>query len=222
MSKTVPFQTIQFIIRTLFNSNQPIERTLSGAINLGQSGTGSDGNEGVLRISQSSSIIGAPPSDCLVSYPRLSLLESYPSADTQSVYSAAPADLVNLLEIQQQGLQAIQTSLCAIVEASNDERGNCEKIIVDEVDQQLPTTRLRNEAGGTFRLQSSRIFAHEYVCSQLNLHQMIDVTQTRTLTPHTHLYTPTPTFFNIMQNISTSRSSFVTVSSLDGYFSEAI
>ncbi len=30
---------------------------------------GSDGNEGVLRIPQSSSIAGTSPSDCLVSYP---------------------------------------------------------------------------------------------------------------------------------------------------------
>ena len=35
---------------------------------LNQSGPGNDGNEGVLRIPQSSSITGASPSDCLVSY----------------------------------------------------------------------------------------------------------------------------------------------------------
>ena len=35
----------------------------------GQSGPGSDGNEKVLRIPQSSSITGNSPSDCLVSYP---------------------------------------------------------------------------------------------------------------------------------------------------------
>ena len=35
----------------------------------GQSGPGSNGNEGVLRIPQSSSITGTLPSDCLVSYP---------------------------------------------------------------------------------------------------------------------------------------------------------
>ena len=34
-----------------------------------------------------------PPSDCLVSYPGHSLGESYPSAEIQSVYSAAQADL---------------------------------------------------------------------------------------------------------------------------------
>ena len=47
----------------------------------------------VLRISQSPSITGTSPSDCFVSYPGHSLGGSYPSAEMQSVYSTAPADL---------------------------------------------------------------------------------------------------------------------------------
>ena len=47
----------------------PIDRTLSGATTLGQSGPGSDGNKRVVRIPQSSSITGALQSDFLVSYP---------------------------------------------------------------------------------------------------------------------------------------------------------
>ena len=47
--------------------------TLSGATTPGQSGPGSNGNEGVLRIPQSHSITGTSPSDCLVSYPGHSL-----------------------------------------------------------------------------------------------------------------------------------------------------
>ena len=43
---------------------------LSGATTLGQSGPGSDGNEWLLRIPQSSSTAGTSPSDCLVSYTR--------------------------------------------------------------------------------------------------------------------------------------------------------
>ena len=43
-----------------------MDRTLSGATTLGQSELGSDGNEGVLRIPQSTSITEALPSDCLV------------------------------------------------------------------------------------------------------------------------------------------------------------
>ena len=69
MSKTILFQVIQFSISTAFNvktvqfqadqfsidmqfcSICPITRTLSGATTLGQSGTGSNGNERVLHIS---------------------------------------------------------------------------------------------------------------------------------------------------------------------------
>ena len=53
---------------------------LSDATAPGQSGFGSDGNEGVLRIPQSSSITGGSPSDGFVSYPGYSLWEFYPSA----------------------------------------------------------------------------------------------------------------------------------------------
>ena len=45
-----------------------MDRALSGATILGQSGPGSDGNEEVFCIPQSSSIAGTSPSDCLVSY----------------------------------------------------------------------------------------------------------------------------------------------------------
>ena len=41
--------------------------TLSGATTLDKSGPGSHGNEGVLRIPQSSSITGKSPSDFLMS-----------------------------------------------------------------------------------------------------------------------------------------------------------
>ena len=51
-----------------------------------------EGNEGVFRIPQNSSITGASPSDSLVSYQGYSLGEFYPSAEMQSVYSTAPAD----------------------------------------------------------------------------------------------------------------------------------
>ena len=69
---------------------------MSGATTPGQSGPGSNGNKGVLRIPQSSSITGTSPSDCLVSYPGHSLGGgSYPSAEIQSAYSTAPADRAN-------------------------------------------------------------------------------------------------------------------------------
>ena len=65
---------------------------LSGATIPGHSGPGSDGNEGLLCIPQSSSITGTSSSDCLVSYPGHSLGGSYPSAEVHSVYSKAPAN----------------------------------------------------------------------------------------------------------------------------------
>ncbi len=50
MSKTVPFQKIQFSIIAQFTSIWPIDRTLSGATTPGQSGPGSDNDEGVREI----------------------------------------------------------------------------------------------------------------------------------------------------------------------------
>ena len=54
---------------------------LSGATTLGHSGPGSEGNEGVLHIPESSSNTETSPSDCLVSYPEHLLGEFYPSAE---------------------------------------------------------------------------------------------------------------------------------------------
>ena len=56
----------------------------------GQSGSGSDGNEGLLRCLLRSGITEASLSEYLVSNPGHLLEESYPSAAMQSVYSARP------------------------------------------------------------------------------------------------------------------------------------
>ena len=53
----------------LLSSIWPIDRALSGVVTQGQSGPGSDGNERVLHIPQSSSITGTSQSDVLMSYP---------------------------------------------------------------------------------------------------------------------------------------------------------
>ena len=45
MSKTVLFQTVQYSISTQFSSIWPIDRTLSGATTLSQTGPVSDGND---------------------------------------------------------------------------------------------------------------------------------------------------------------------------------
>ena len=73
----------------------PIDKTLSGAASPGQRGSGSNSNKGVLGISQSFSLTGTLPSDCLLSYPEHSLGQSYPSVVMQWVYSTAPADWAN-------------------------------------------------------------------------------------------------------------------------------
>ena len=78
------FQAIQLNIRSQFSSIWPIDMTLSCATTPNQNGPGSDGNEGVLCIPQSSIITWTSPSDCLVSYPGHSA--------EKSVYSTAPAD----------------------------------------------------------------------------------------------------------------------------------
>ena len=92
MSKQFYFNQFSLGTSTQFNSIWPIDRTRSDPATLGQSGPGSDGNEEVIRISQSSSITETSLLDCLVSYQRHSLRRSYPSAERQSVYSTAPAD----------------------------------------------------------------------------------------------------------------------------------
>ena len=90
--KTFLFQINQFSMSTQFRSIWAIDRTLSGATTLGQSEPGSDGNQGVLRLPQSSSITGSSPSDCLVSYLGHSLGGPYPSAEVQLLYSTDPSD----------------------------------------------------------------------------------------------------------------------------------
>ena len=78
MSKTVPFQPIQFSISTQFKWKysltvknilfQAIQFRQTVLIQTIQSGPGSDGKEGMLYIPQISSFTETPQSDCLVSY----------------------------------------------------------------------------------------------------------------------------------------------------------
>ena len=86
------FKTIQFSISMHFSLIWTIDRSLSGVTIPGLSGPGSDSNEVLFYIPQSSSIIGASPSDCLPSYIGHSLMGSYPSENMKSVYSTALTD----------------------------------------------------------------------------------------------------------------------------------
>ena len=65
---------------------------LSGATTPAQSGAGSNGNEGMLHIPQSSSLTGTSLSDCLVSYPGHLLWGGLTPLQVQSVDSTAPAN----------------------------------------------------------------------------------------------------------------------------------
>ena len=67
MSKLI-YQVIQFSITLKFSFIWPIDRTLSGTTTPIQSGPGSNGNEGMLCIPQSSSFTGTLPSDGVVLY----------------------------------------------------------------------------------------------------------------------------------------------------------
>ena len=68
----VLLQAIQFSISARFSSIWTIDRTLSGATQSEQYKPGSDGNKGLIHITQSTSITGTSPSD-FVSYPGHSL-----------------------------------------------------------------------------------------------------------------------------------------------------
>ena len=151
MPKTVLFQTVQSRISIQFSSIWPIDGTLSGATTPGQSGTGSDGAEGVLRIPQSSSITGTSPSDCLVSYlghslgevlplyreaigvlysPSWlghSLGESYLSAEKQSVYCTAPADWIMIWRY------FVVNFICSITVLMNNILSDTEKFLTYKV-----------------------------------------------------------------------------------------
>ena len=85
------FTSTQF--KRLNNSILPINRTLSGATTQGQSRPRSNGNEGVLHISQSSRN-GASTLDCFVS---LVGDGSNPYAEKQSAYFTTPADWTEIL-----------------------------------------------------------------------------------------------------------------------------
>ena len=94
--QTVLFQTIQFSISHLsaYSLNVKQFYLTHRWIPIRYYGPGSNSNEGVQRIPQSSSITEASLSGCLMLYPRHSLGGGVPflSAEMQLVYSTAAAD----------------------------------------------------------------------------------------------------------------------------------
>ena len=82
-----------------FNSSiWPIDGTLTGVTTQSLSGPGSNGNEEVLHIPQSSRTEDSP-SDGLMSYQGHLLVGSYLFAEMQSMYSISQADWASLCVI---------------------------------------------------------------------------------------------------------------------------
>ena len=90
MTKTVPFLAIQFSISMQFNFIYSLHRTLSGATSLGNSGPGSDGNEGYSAFPKTPAL--QEPWHQIVRVISRTLVggRSYPFAVMQLVYSMPP------------------------------------------------------------------------------------------------------------------------------------
>ena len=94
------------------SSIKPIDRALSGATTPGQSGPGSNSNEGVLHILQSSSITGTSPSDCLVPYSGHSWGGLTPLQKcSRCILQPQPTEQYTELNIKSFSFQIIQFSL---------------------------------------------------------------------------------------------------------------
>ena len=96
-----------------FSSIQPNDRALSSTTIPSQSGPGSNGNEEMLCIPQSSSITETSSSDCLVSYPGNSLGRAL-------VYSTAPAKwAIHRVNVKTVLFQIIQFSISTQFKCQN-------------------------------------------------------------------------------------------------------
>ena len=119
------YQKYFFLIIQFSTSTVSFYLTLSGVTTPGQVGHGSDRNKGVLHIPQRPSITRTSPSDCLVSYPGLSLGGSYPSVEVQSVYSTAPADwAMHRVNVKAVLFQTIQFSISTQFRCQNSSISN--------------------------------------------------------------------------------------------------
>ena len=90
------------------SSVSPIDRTRSGATKAGLKGSGSDGNEGVLCIPQSSSITGVSTSDGLIQFTNPSARARY---DTKSIFKRSLTGLnwreINWIHAFPKGISAM-------------------------------------------------------------------------------------------------------------------
>ena len=153
--KAFQLLTIEFSIIGQFSSIWPIDRTLPDAATPGQSRTGSDGNKGILRISQCSSITRYSLSDCLIPYPGQKLEESHPSAVMQSVFL-----LSQLTSPVRYGVREMKPGSCVrnllvdvFINESNfiipyNFRADVVRLLVEQYD-----TKSNVKLGGVFRSQ---------------------------------------------------------------------
>ena len=119
LSLVKQFQFKQFSLAV--SSIQLIDRARSSATIPDQSGPGSNGNEGVLYIPQTSIITETSPSDCLVSYIRTIVRGGLTlSAEAQSVYSTAPATWeIHSVNVKTVLFQIIQFSMSTSFRCQN-------------------------------------------------------------------------------------------------------
>ena len=106
MIKLLYFKTVQFSISHMFALSLNVKQFYLThrlvPVRCYHIGPGSDDNEGVLYIPQSSRIIGASPSDCLVSYIWIFFgWGSYLSTEMQLVYSTGPGNWVEIWDVFQ-------------------------------------------------------------------------------------------------------------------------
>ena len=106
LSSWLIFSLGKFIILVIGES-PATDRTLSGATTPVQRRPGSDGNEGVLCVHQSSSITWTSPLDL---FSVISLVRSYPTGEKLSVFFIAPVDWANIVIWHRRWLYGIDFS----------------------------------------------------------------------------------------------------------------
>ena len=90
------FQTLKFSKSTEFSSIRPIDITLLGATTPALSGSGSDGNKGVLLILQRSSITATSPLDYLKFWYSSKILQTLKFSISTEFSSIRPIDITLL------------------------------------------------------------------------------------------------------------------------------
>ena len=156
----------------------PIDRTLSGASTLDQSGPGSDGNEGVLLLPQISSITGASPSDCLASYQDTSLWSGVLTLLKRCSWCILQPQPTGLMEIRKVFLPRLVTK--AISKYKSPKLGKTQKV------KMLNGHKIRMI--NSIKLQFSGFIFHVETNKWWNFEKKIGGSLGWTLHTHTHTH----------------------------------